>query len=237
MKEIRVNFTERIIRTETVHSLRFVSEEKIVFAPGQFLQLILDEHDKNNNSLNKYLSFSCAPGKNYIEITKRLTSSEFSKKLSNLKKGDPALIKAPMGNCVYKDEYTKIGFLIGGIGITPVISIIEHIIDNKFDTNVCLLYSNRIEQDIPFMKELNNWQTKHSNQIKVIYILSDCEPADNRCLKGHINKDFITEHMPDWQQRVIYVYGPPDMVNAMNEACISMPCNRANLRMESFLGY
>ena len=38
--------------------------------------------------MNKYLSFSCAPGKGYIEVTKRLSNSEFSQSLKNLKIND-----------------------------------------------------------------------------------------------------------------------------------------------------
>ena len=57
--------------------------------------------------------------------------------------------------------YEKIAFLIGGIGITPVISIIEHICDKKLSTDVALLYSNRNEDEIAFKKELHNWQSQN----------------------------------------------------------------------------
>ena len=57
-----------------------------------------------------------------------------------LKPNDSILIKGPVGKCVFKDEMTKIGFLVGGIGITPAISIIEYINHQKLNTDITLVY-------------------------------------------------------------------------------------------------
>jgi ferredoxin-NADP reductase len=78
MKEVKVKFIEKIKRTPSVTSFRFLPAEKIDFIPGQFLQIIFDEKNRGNKDLNKYLSFSCSPQRDYIEITKRLSESEFS---------------------------------------------------------------------------------------------------------------------------------------------------------------
>ncbi|MFH1674369.1 MAG: FAD-binding oxidoreductase [Pseudomonadota bacterium] len=237
MKEIRGTLIEKIERAETIKSFRFKPEEKIVFLPGQFLQVIFDEKDKNNRILNKYLSFSCAPQNDYIEVTKRLSRSEFSERLRQLREGDTVLFKAPMGNCVFKDEYRKIGFLIGGIGITPVISIIEYIVKEQLDADVCLLYSNRLEHDIAFKSELDYWQRAYPHLLHVLYLVSDCEPADKRCMVGTINKDIVMGHMSDWQQRVIFVFGPPAMVSAMENICSEISCRKELVKTEKFIGY
>ena len=63
MKEVRMQLIQTLKRTQSVQSFCFIPEETIDFLPGQFLQIIFDEADKNNLTLNKYLSFSCAPGK------------------------------------------------------------------------------------------------------------------------------------------------------------------------------
>ena len=236
MKEVTIRLVNNIKRTESVQSFRFVPDEKINFMPGQFLQIIFDENNKNNRSLNKYLSFSCAPGKEYIEVTKRISESQFSQKLRELKQGDTILCKAPMGNCVYKDEYKKIGFLIGGIGITPVISIIEYIVEKKLQTDICLLYSNRFVHDIAFKPELDTWQSIQSN-MKIFYTVTDCVPNDKNCLIGVINKEMIFQTMPDWQERVIFAFGTPAMVNAMKNICTEISCVQSMIKTETFIGY
>ena len=232
-KILKAKLIEKIRRTSSVESFRFSTEEKIDFIPGQFLQLILDE---NNKDLNKYLSFSSSPTKDYIEVTKRLSNSDFSQCLNNLEVGQEVLVKAPLGNCVFKDEYKRIGFLIGGIGITPVISIIEYIFEKQLSTDVTLFYSNKIEEDIAFREELDNWQEASSN-IKVIYTLTDCQPKDKNCIAGRINKDLLMNKSKDLSERVLFIFGPPKMVGAMKSLCLEAGCKTEDLKIESFIGY
>jgi ferredoxin-NADP reductase len=236
MELLKAKLIEKIKRASSVESFRFVTDNKIEFIAGQFLQVIFDEVNKDNKELNKYLSFSSSPTKEYIEFTKRLSDSQFSQRLKNLKAGDEVLIKAPMGNCVFLDEYKKIGFLIGGIGITPVISIIEYIVEKKLDTDVVLLYSNRIEEDIAFRKELDHWQSVNKN-IKVVYTVTDCEPKGTSCILGRIDKDLFTSNTRDYEKRIIFTFGPPKMVETMKNLCLDTGCDSKNIKTENFIGY
>ncbi len=236
MKEIKARFIERIKRTTVIESFRFIPAEKIDFIPGQFSEIIFDETNRSNKELNKYLSFSSSLAKNYIEVTKRLSSSQFSQKLRGLNPGEEVLLKTPLGNCVFKDNYKKIGFLIGGIGITPVISIIEYIIDNKLDTDICLVYSNRREEDISFKKELDYWQSLDKN-IKITYLVSEYQPKDPSCIFGKIDLDFLKSGYCDSKDRIFFIFGPPKMVEAMVGLCFGIGCNKENIKTENFLGY
>lgn len=236
MANTKAILTERIKRTPTVESFRFKSEEKIDFLPGQFLRLIFDRENQNNKELNKYLSFSSSPTKDYIEVTKRLSNSTFSQKLKSLKLNDETLIKGPQGHCVLKDEYRKIALLIGGIGITPVISMIEYIVDRGLDTDTLLFYSNKTEDDIAFRNELNCWQSANKN-IKIFFTITDCEPKDAKCIRGRINKDLLVEKVKDIQERMFFTFGPPKMVEAMKSVCLELNCRKDNIITESFIGY
>ena len=236
MREMRINLIESIKRTPAIESFRFALKERLDFTAGQFLQVIFDEFNKDNKELNKYLSFSSSPTKEYIEFTKRLSDSQFSQRLKNLKTDDEILIKAPLGSCVFKDEYKKIGFLIGGIGITPVISVIEYIVEEKLDTDVVLLYSNKIEEDIAFRKELDYWQSANRN-IKVVYTVTDCEPKGASCVLGRIDKNLFTSRVDDYEKRMFFIFGPPKMVEAMENLCLDTGCDSKNIKIENFIGY
>lgn len=236
IKETHIRFIEKIKRTDSVQSFRFLPQERIDFIAGQFLQVIFDEQNRDNKELNKYLSFSSSPTKEYVEVTKRLSNSNFSQRLNNLKIGDEPLLKAPLGNCVFNPEYEKIGFLIGGIGITPVISIIGYIVDEKLNTDAILLYSNRTEEDIAFKGELNHWRSVNYN-IKVIYTVTDCPPKDSRCIFGRINKELISQNAPDFRERIFFIFGPPRMVETMKVLCLELGCSQEKIKTESFIGY
>jgi len=236
MKEIKVKLTEKITRTPTVVSFRFALKEKIDFIPGQFLQIIFDEQNRGNRELNKYLSFSSSPTREYIEVTKRLSNSQFSERLRSLKPGDDVLIKAPMGECVLRDEYKKIAFLIGGIGITPVISIIEYIVDKKLNVDVSLVYSNRTEEEIAFRQELDKWSSIDGN-IKIYYIVTERQPIDARCIYASIDKCLLSQKVGDLKQRILFIFGPPRMVEAMKTLAVDFDCSAANIKTEKFIGY
>ncbi len=236
MEETRVRLVERIKRTPTVESFRFMPQEEIGFAAGQFSQIIFDEGDRNNKELNKYLSFSSSPTKEYIEVSKRLSDSKFSQKLRGLAIGVEVLFKTPMGNCVFKEDYRKIGFLIGGIGITPVISIIEYIVDKGLNTDVCLVYSNRTEEEIAFRKELDNWKALNKN-LKISYVVSECEPKDKTCIFGRVDQGLIKKLVCDINDRIMFIFGPPKMVEAMNGLCLDLNCAKDNVKIENFVGY
>lgn len=236
MKELKGRLIERIKRTPSVESFRFKLDAKIDFLPGQFLQVIFDESKRDDKELNKYLSISCSPSKDYIEVTKRISQSQFSRRLLNLSSGDEVLLKLPMGNCVFEPTHKRIGFLIGGIGITPVISILEYIIDEKLDTDVHLIYSNRTEEDIAFKKELDYWQSINKN-IKVYYTVTECEPKDKTCFFGFISKEFLQNKACDLSERILFIYGPPRMVEAMCDISLQMDCKKENIKTEQFIGY
>lgn len=236
MKLLEAILIDRIKRTASVESFRFTLAERIDFFPGQFLQAIFDKDNQTNKELNKYLSFSSSPMKDYIEVTKRLSNSKFSQRLSSLRIGDRILLKAPLGSCVFKDDYKKIGFLIGGIGITPAISIIEYIVDKKLDTDILLIYSNRTEEDIAFRKELDNWKSINNN-LKVLYSITECEPKDKDCFFGRIDKDLFAERAMGSGERIFFIFGPPVMVEAMRNLCLEMNCDKQNIKSEIFVGY
>jgi len=236
MNDIRLTLKERVSRTASVESFRFVPAQELQFAPGQFLELIFDEKNRTNRDLNKYLSFSCAPGKAFVEVTKRMSQSQFSSRLRALVPGDTVLCRAPLGTCIFKDAYAKIAFLIGGIGITPVISIIEYITLRRLTTDIVLVYSNRTAEDIPFRREIDAWQAGNE-RIQVAYTVTECDPQAAFCETGQIDHDMISRHIPDWRERVIYIYGTPGMVQAMQNLCLNMSCDRTMVKTEHFKGY
>jgi ferredoxin-NADP reductase len=236
MQEIKARLQEKIKRTASVESFRLLPFKKIDFLPGQFLQVIFDEADKSNKGLNKYLSFSSSPANAYIEFTKRLSESNFSQKLRDLKPEDEVLLKAPLGACVFKEEYKRIAFLIGGIGITPVISIVEYIIGNNLATDVLLIYSNRLEEEIAFKKELDYWQALN-NKIKVRYIITEHQPKDKSCIFGRIDKELLLREALDLKERIVFIFGPPKMVEAMSTLSLELRCSKENIKTENFIGY
>lgn len=233
---VELTFRQSITRTPTIKSFRFIPARAIDFIPGQYQRVMFDPQNPKRADVNKFLSFSCPPGEKFVEVTKRLTGSPFSNRLAALTEGDKVIIQAPLGECVFKKEYGKIGFLIGGIGITPVISILGFIHKNQLNTDAVLLYSNRTEEEIAFRDILDGYAHGRSN-IKIVHAVSDEKPRDSSIHFELIDQDFIRQHMPDIDQRVVFIFGPQGMVKAMVELGTKLGCRTEDLKTEVFVGY
>ncbi len=227
--------SEVIQRTPHIKSFRFPRPASGVdYLAGQFFFVTIKVHGQD---AVHHFSFSSSPtDQGYIEFTKRLSASNFSQKLRDLKPEDEVLLKAPLGNCVFKEEYQKIGFLIGGIGITPVVSIVEYIAGKKLNTDVLLFYSNRSEEETAFKQEFDAWQLQNKN-IKVNYIVTEGEPKDKSCILGRLDKNLLADKAKDLAQRMVFIFGPPKMVEAMNALSLELGCLKENIKTENFIGY
>jgi len=234
MTEARdVKIKEIIQRTYNVKSFRVAIDNTVDFKAGQFLSVWL----KPEKEYQRYLSISNSPTeKGYLEFTKKITESEFSKTLDSLKAGDPVSIQYPFGKFSLDEPNAKIAFLSGGIGITPIRSICKYAVDSRLDTDIILVYANRNIKDIVFREDFELMQGQYP-KLRVSHVLS--EPAAGfKCCLGRIDRQIIIDKVPDYAERKFYLCGPPAMVEAMKKILsegLSLP--QANIITENFQGY
>lgn len=159
-----------IDRTPTIKSFRFpIKGKNVRFRAGQFFFLTIKVHGVD--ALHHFL-FSCSPtDKGYIAFTKRITSHDFSQALDALKQGDWAHLQGPGSMFTLSRKHSKLGFLSGGIGITPLRSMIRYVVHKKLLYDIVLLYGNSNEKEIAFREELDGLAAEHP-QLRVEHILS-----------------------------------------------------------------
>lgn len=230
-KELRIK--EIIQRTYNVKSFRLEAPEGVYFQAGQFLSVMLN----NSQNLKRYLSISSSPTETcYIEFTKKLTQSDFSKTLDTLKVGDTVKVQYPLGNFTLKEEVNKVAFLSGGIGITPIRSICKYVVDKKLSIDMILVYANRSIRDIVFKEDFDYMQKAYP-KLKMAHVL--CEAAEGfKCTVGLMNATVIKNEVPDYQERKFYLCGPPGMVDSMQKILADeLGIVKDNIITENFQGY
>lgn len=235
--KLEAKIKEIIPRTYNVKSFRLELDiaQGLTFKAGQYISAAL----KSEPHLKRYLSLSNSPTeKGYLEFTKKITDSEFSKRLNGLKLGDKLIIEYPFGNFVIDENKNlhNVAFLSGGIGITPVRSICKYIADKQLNIDSVLLYANQSLKDIIFREDFEQMQ-KDYRRLKVVHLL--CEPAAGfQCIVGLVNSQVIKNEIPDYAQRKFYICGPPLMVAAMTKILnneLILP--KENIITENFQGY
>jgi len=237
MIEFETEVLDIIQRIPNVKSFRFKTKDNIDFKAGQFFFVTVKI---NGAERTKHFSFSNSPAeKDYVEFTKRITDSEFSKALDNLKAGDWAKLKMPYGSFTFEGEYEKIAFLSGGIGITPIRSICKYATDAKLPTDIILIYGNNREEDIIFREDLYNIASANKN-IRVVYTLT--RPNTGKGIwqgkTGYIDDKMIKDEISDYKERVFYICGPPKMVESLFDILKSkLSIDENNIKTENFTGY
>ena len=225
---------ESVFRTSDVLSIRFERPNGFDFIPGQFMFLTI--HNEGKKLVKHFTISSCASEKGFIEITKRLTGHEFSNALANLNINEKVEIDAPYGKFTFNGEYKKVLFLTGGIGITPIRSIICYCLENEVASDLILVYSFRDEDNIPFKEELDRYD-KMAPNLKVIYTLTE-PSAEWRGYTGRITADMIRELVPDYNNRFTYISGSPNMVEALLHILLEeLKIPPEQIKKEQFLGY
>ncbi|MBP7217293.1 MAG: hypothetical protein KBA46_08445 [Candidatus Omnitrophica bacterium] len=230
-KELKVK--EIIQRAYNVKSVRLEVGCDTNYLAGQFLSVTLT----GNPALKRWLSISSSPTeKGYIEFTKKLTASDFSKTLDNLRAGDVVSVEYPFGKFTLDAQSKKIAFLSGGIGITPIRSITKYIVDSNTGTDVVIIYANRSLRDVVFREDFEAME-KNYDRLKVAHVLCEAAPGFT-CTVGLINSTVIKNEVPDFKERKFYLCGPPSMVEAMKKILsfeLSLPDGQ--IITENFAGY
>ncbi len=232
MSKITVKIIEVIQRNYNVKSLRLKLPAPPEFTAGQFMAVTLN----NNPLLKRYLSISSSPTEgNYLEFTKKITGSDFSKALNELKAGDDLLIEYPFGKFTLGAD-KSVAFLSGGIGITPIRSICRFAADKNLDIDISLIYANRSLRDIVFKDDFENMLAVYP-KLKIAHVLCEPEPGF-KCTPGIINAAVIKKEIPDYANRRFYLCGPPQMVEAMRRLLNEeLSLDSEKIVTENFQGY
>ncbi len=227
------NVIESIRHTENVLSLKFEKPTGFQYEAGQFMFIT---YESPQGKRRKHITISSSPTESFLEITKRLTGSYFSNGLLEKEQGDWVLLEGPYGKFTAETSIKKIGMLCGGIGITPLRSMIRFYADKGLNNDIRLIYSNRTKGSIIFKSEFDTLEKKEKFNFKIFHTLTQSEKEWNG-ETGRINEDMVKKLIPDYLNRRFYTSGPPAMVDAMRELLKKINVKDENINFEYFPGY
>ncbi len=202
---------------------------------GIFTLIDPPETDEEGNS--RVFTFASAPFEQFLVCATRLRDTAFKRTLQNLNPGSKIKFEASFGNFVlHKNSTLPAVFLIGGIGITPVRSIIAQATHEQLPHRLILLFSNKTPEETPFLSDFQNLAKENSN-FTFVPIMSRLKRGEWPGETGHLNETMLKRYVPDLQTPIFYLSGPAPMVKTMREILLNSQANEDNLKTEEFPGY
>lgn len=227
-----------ISETPAVKTFRFVAADgegvPFSYGPGQFLTLSLVIDGVN---IKRSYTIASAPSqRSYCAITvKREEHGIVSRFLHDqIKEGDTLGATAPSGTFVFDGSQAEnIVLLGGGVGITPLMSVIRYLTDIGWTGSIDLFYSCRTPQDYIFQEELEALQGKHAN-LRVFVTATRAEDQQWPGMRGRFTAAVLKEQLPDIAQRLVHVCGPSPMTSAFVDMLRTLGVPEKRIKTEAF---
>jgi ferredoxin-NADP reductase/DMSO/TMAO reductase YedYZ heme-binding membrane subunit len=225
--------------THDVKTFRFANpaggELPFKHIPGQYLNLALTIDGKRVN--RSYTIASPPTRRDYCEISvKKAVDGYASKHLHETwQEGQRIKISAPAGKFHFAGhESQRIVLIAGGIGITPMMSVIRAMTDGGWNGEMYLLFSVRLVKDIVFADEIAALQAKHPNLHVKITISGDADTPWEGA-RGNITREMIAGFIPGLKRGPIMLCGPDRMMTAMRDILVGMGVPDAEVHQEAFI--
>lgn len=171
----------------------------------------------NGKTVKRPYTPSSLPGvMGHFELTvKRYEAGLISKYLHDQRIGDSVLMSGPKTGGHWVDGMAKrAGFVAGGTGITPMISIIRWILTKRLPVELYLIFANKAEGDIIFKEEWEQAAREHPT-FHCYHVLEQPPPGWMQGT-GRITGDILRVHLPPpGPETVVFLCGPPPMVDAL----------------------
>ncbi|WDE11990.1 2Fe-2S iron-sulfur cluster-binding protein [Thalassomonas haliotis] len=234
-------FTVREIIREThdSYTLRLMAEPLCLFAyhPGQYCSVILNIANKR---VIRTYSISSSPSRPYVlELTvKRVPGGLVSNWLpDNLIAGDKIRLAKPGGSFKLTPEQAgnKLLLLGAGSGVTPLMSMVRWLKDQRKPVDVVFYYAIRSAQDAIFKNELDELSRTMPGFTCHMVPTSSDETIEENALSGRINISLLQRVAADFKSRDCYTCGPTGFMDKVEAILQAENYDMARFHMESFV--
>jgi len=203
------------------------------FHPGQWVDFYLDP--EGERGVAGYTITSSPTTRGAIELTVRAGGenpvTSFLHEQAEV--GETVYVDGGQGDFYYSEEMGgPLVLLAGGIGITPLVSILRYAHDGGVDTSATLVYSVKTPSEIVFRRELEEINATSEN-IRCVFTVTQPgqEPWDGPT--GRIAANLLRE-IPVDLDSLFYICGPPPMGQDMTLVLRCMGVGSDRIRHEQW---
>jgi len=194
-----------------------VNHNGMRFIPGQFAWLTAWTSPFTDQEHPFSISSSASNPKLIAFTIKQL--GDFTSTIKDMQPGQQVYLDGPFGAfSIDRQPHAKgYVFIAGGIGITPMMSMLRTLKERGDQRPLVLIYANNRWGDVTFREEIEKIQEELN--LKVVHVLAD-PPDDWQGERGFVTKDILEKYLPKERQKDIYeifICGPPPMMDIVEK--------------------
>ena len=206
------------------------------FVAGQYIEWMLPHTPHDRKGTRRYFTIASSPTESDVRAAMKIEDnpSSFKEALKSLDQAGVVIGSQLAGDFVLpKDTKTKLGFIAGGIGVTPFRSHVQYMLDSDKPFDTVLYYGNNSRAEIAyealFQKAASSFAFSLVNVISKELVSAPYE-------SGYVNREIIKRRSSDYLERTWYVSGPPGMVAACARELHSLGVPSKQIKKDFFSG-
>lgn len=204
---------------------------------GQYLNLALTIGGRR---VNRSYTIASSPTRNaYCEISVKKTPGGYASHHlhDTWREGQRVKVSAPAGKFVFAgapSDPLRVVLIAGGIGITPMMSIVRSLTDRGWMGEIYLLFAVRAVRDFVCRDELAYLRSRFPNLH--VRVLVSADPGTSwEGPRGHITRDVIADFVPQLTAGPVLLCGPDPMMTAMRQILVGMGVPDTDVWQEAFV--
>jgi predicted ferric reductase len=209
------------------------------YLPGQF-HFITFHRGRNLPEEEHHWTISSSPTEQGIISSTIKSLGDFTSTIGKTRIGDTATMHGPFGRFSYMNHPHEqdLVFIAGGIGVTPLRSMLRHMNDIESEKSVLFIYANSDENNIVFYKELHEIANSGHPHLNLVHVLEN-PPGNWSGETGLLDRDKLERLCKNkLKNAAFYVCGPPGLVDTVIAVLkdLGVPDKRIHLEIFSFIG-
>jgi predicted ferric reductase len=204
------------------------------FSPGQFGWLTVWGSPFKITAHPFSFSSSAAAKGGDVEMSIR-NLGDFTKEIQRVPVGKRVYLDGPYGAFTIGNPADMHVLIAGGVGVTPMMSMIRTLADRGDKRPVILLYGSKDRESITFREELEVLEARLD--LTVVHVLAT-PPAGWTGEQGFINAEMLKRHLPPpFSDHEYFICGPGVMMDAIEKALgeMDVPMSKYHSERYSFV--
>jgi CDP-4-dehydro-6-deoxyglucose reductase, E3 len=210
--------------------LRLPAVEQLDFAPGQYLDVLIEHGQRRSFSIASPPHDSAL-----IELhVREVEGGHFTQRLFGADPTGALLrIEGPLGQFIYRDEPTPALLIAGGTGYAPLKSMLRHALEQGSSRPLSLYWGARTAADLYEEELVLEWVRRYPQlQFHAVLSAADRVTRDHQRL-GWVHEAVLADHS-SLSGHEVYVAGPPALIEAVRRTFGARGLDPQRLHFDSF---